>query len=66
VRVFGVVEGLVVGVLWEWEVFCRLFWLWGGSMVVAVAAGGLAVVSMGSVAILSCLLFWFGLGRFVK
>ena len=42
------VEGLVAGVLWEWEVFCLLFWLWDGSV---EAAGGLIVVSMGSVAI---------------
>lgn len=41
------VEGLVAGVLWEWEVFCLLFWLWDGSV---EAAGGLIVVSMGSVA----------------
>jgi hypothetical protein len=63
VRVLRVVEGLVVGVLWEWEVFCLLFWGWDGSVVVA---GGLVVVSMGSVAISCCRLFWFGLGRVVK
>jgi hypothetical protein len=60
VRVFRVVEGLVVGVLWEWEVFCFLFWLWDGLAEVAVVAGGLVVVSMGSVAIFCCRLFWFG------
>ena len=44
------VEGLIAGVLWEWEVFCLLFWLWDGSV---EAAGGPVVVSMGLVAIFS-------------
>ena len=44
------VEGLVAGVLWEWEVCCLLFWLWDGSV---EAAGGPVVVSMGLVAIFS-------------
>jgi hypothetical protein len=49
VRVFiWAVLGLGVGVFWGWENICFLFWLWD---VLAVAAGGLVVVSMGSVAI---------------
>jgi hypothetical protein len=47
-----------VGVLWGWESFCFLGWGWD-VVVVAMAAGELAVVSMGSVAILFVsLLFW--------
>ena len=47
------VVGLVVFELWEWEVFCLLDCGcgWDGVVVLAVAAGGLVVVSMGSVAI---------------
>lgn len=56
-RVVGV-GGLIVGVLWGWESFCFLGWGWD-VVVVAMAAGELAVVSMGSVAILFVsLLFW--------
>jgi hypothetical protein len=54
------VVGLVVLELWEWEVFCLLGCGcgWDGVVVLAVAAGGLVVVSMGSVAIFGGM-FWF-------
>jgi hypothetical protein len=52
--------GLVVLELWEWEVFCLLGCGcgWDGVVALAVAAGGLVVVSMGSVAIFGGM-FWF-------
>jgi hypothetical protein len=58
VKLWWIVEGLVAGVLWEWESFRFLgwLWLWDGLVVVllAVAVGAadelVVVVSMGSVA----------------